>query len=114
MPDVYFDRSMIFLDSLLMHPSIFTTVGALNIKQAPEAFPNPVRDFTTIGLLPGESAVFVSVMDMAGSILAPGEYSAVTSDQNLTLNFSKCSPGVYLISFRSDKRSGHIKIVVSG
>lgn len=113
MPDVYFDRSMIFLDSLLMHPSIFTTVGAFNINQAPEAFPNPVTDYTTIGLLPGESAVVISVMDMAGSILAPGEYSANTGDQKLTLNFSKCNPGVYLVSFRSDKRTGNIKIIVA-
>ncbi|MBK6964043.1 MAG: T9SS type A sorting domain-containing protein [Bacteroidales bacterium] len=114
MPDVYFDRLMIFLDSLLLHPSIYTAVGAFNINQAPEAFPNPVKDITTISLLPGETNVSISVMDMAGSILPPGDYSAITGDQKLLLNFSKCSPGVYLVSFRSNLRRGHIKIVVSG
>jgi S-formylglutathione hydrolase FrmB len=112
MPDVYFNRSMIFMDSLLMHPSIITDVRKYNHYPEPEACPNPVKDFTTITLLPDESVIAVSVINTAGAELSDTEYSTFMDDQKLTLNLSGFSKGVYLIRFRSDKRTGLIKIIV--
>jgi S-formylglutathione hydrolase FrmB len=113
MPDVYFTRSMIFMDSLLMHPSIVTDVETNSLYPAAEAYPNPVKDFTSITLLPDESVIAVSVINAAGAELSDTEYSTVMDDQKLTLNFNGCSKGVYLIRFRSDKRTGLIKIIVT-
>ncbi|MFH1119522.1 MAG: alpha/beta hydrolase-fold protein [Bacteroidota bacterium] len=114
MPDVFFDRAMIFMDSLLMHPTFYTTVDKYSRYPEPEAFPNPVKDLTTITLLPDESAINVSVVNTAGTERPADEYSTIIDGRKLTLNFSGCSPGIYLIRFRSDKRAGQIKIIVAG
>jgi S-formylglutathione hydrolase FrmB len=114
MPDVFFDRAMLFMDSLLMHPSIYTKVDTYSHFPEPIACPNPVKDLTTIILLPDESAIDVSVINMAGAEMPAAVYSTVIEDHKLTLDFSGCSPGVYLIRFQSDKRNGQIKVVVVG
>lgn len=114
MPDDFLNRSMIFMDSLLMHPSIFTAIDLYGNNPEPEAFPNPVYDRTTIRLLPDESAISVSVINTAGSEMPADVYSSVIDGQQLTLNFGGCSQGVYMIRFRSDKRTGYIKIIVVG
>lgn len=114
MPDIFFTRAMIFMDSLLMHPTIFTAVDSYSHFPEPVAFPNPVKDHTTITLLADESAIEVTVINTAGTEMPVSEYSTVIDDHRLTLDFSGCSPGVYLIRFRSDKRTGQIKIVVTG
>ncbi len=114
MPDVYLNRSMIFMDSLLMHPSVYTHINAYSSYPEPEAFPNPVNDFTTITLLPDESDITVSVINTSGARLSDAEYSYSVDNRKLTLGFSGYSPGVYLIYFRSDKRAGQIKIIVAG
>jgi len=112
MPDVFLNRSMIFIDSLLMHPTVFTGAGRHGRKIEPTAFPNPVKEFTIIGLLPGESDITVQVMTATGITLDPGAYSKEIGNQELTLNFRGCSSGVYLVQFRSDLRTGFIKLIV--
>ena len=114
MPDIFFDRSMIFLDSILMHPSFFTPVDAFSKIPELKAFPNPVKDMTSIKLIPGESDINISILDIDGSYLSPADYSEVINGQKLMLNFRGCKNGVYLIRFMSDKRSGHMKIVIAG
>jgi hypothetical protein len=114
MPDIFFDRSMIFLDSILMHPSFFTPADAFSKIPELKAFPNPVKDMTSIKLLPGESDINISILDIDGSYLSPADYSEVINGQKLMLNFRGCKNGVYLIRFMSDKRSGHMKIVIAG
>jgi S-formylglutathione hydrolase FrmB len=114
MPDVYLDRSMIFMDSLLMHPSVCTHNNTYNSYPEPEAFPNPMIDHTTITLLQEETAITVSVFNMAGAELTSADYSTICDGRRFTLNFFNCIPGAYLIRFKSNKRSGHLKIVVTG
>lgn len=113
MPDVFFNRAMVFMDSLLMHPTIYTEVNALNKDPLLAAFPNPVKDYTTITFLPNETDIFVSVLNAAGARLNVSDYNTVVDEQKLRLNFVGCSPGVYLICFRSNLRVGQIKIVVA-
>lgn len=113
MPDVYFDRSMIFLDSLLMHPSIFTPAHNLSKHNELAAFPNPAKDMTSICLLPGESDIIVSISDIGGAYLPQANYSEIISDQKLTLKLKERKNGVYIIHFRSNKRTGNIKIIIT-
>lgn len=113
MPDVYLNRSMIFMDSLLMHPYVVTKVDANNRDIEPAAFPNPAKDFTTISLLPGESEITVSFSDAAGKALHPSAFAADRKEQQLMLNLKGLSSGVYLLHFRSELRAGCIKLIVA-
>jgi len=114
MPDVFLNRSMNFMDSLLMHPSVFTYTGLYDRNAKLTVIPNPVNDVASISLLPWESDVTVSVMTAFGKMLDPAICPVASSDHKLIINFRDCSSGIYLVQFRSALRSGCVKIIVAG
>jgi len=104
---------MIFFDSLLIHPSIYTNSQTLESKSIIRAFPNPAKDYTSLLLEPGESDISVAMLYSDGSWVEPENYYFSVSQNKLELNFRALHSGIYIIKFRSNKRLGYLKIPIA-
>lgn len=115
MPDVYLVRSMLFFDSLLMHPGTVTAMQRVRTDVGAEvkAFPNPLTGSTSIRLLPGEDAAVVELFAIDGSRVSTEAVIAEVDHQLLSIRFHPGLRGMYLLRFRSAQRTACVKLMLN-
>ena len=114
MPETYFTRSMIFLDSLLLDYSIYTK------DQAPfsdeiliETMPNPFSEYVDVSFVPDNSAdALIEIADLKGAIVKHMHKQVKGKVRNrIRFNTSELSPGIYFIRVTSGRFTGSEKII---
>ncbi len=114
MPDVYLVRSMMFFDSLLMHPGTVTALRGRNGSRDMQvkAFPNPLTDHTCIGLQPGEVPLSVELFGADGTPVSLQASGIEVGGNLLTVRFNEHLKGLYLLRFQSAQRTACVKLII--
>ncbi|MBA2423687.1 MAG: T9SS type A sorting domain-containing protein [Chitinophagales bacterium] len=94
---------------------VFTSVEEIHNESSVSVFPNPAKDQTLLEIRSEESQyAVVEITDDLGKIIFKAEMKLSSGKNELRINVSKFSAGIFLLHVRMKEKNQVIKLVKSG
>ncbi|MBI3517984.1 MAG: T9SS type A sorting domain-containing protein [Bacteroidetes bacterium] len=113
-PTTYYRLKMVDLDNSYKYSQIISVENISNTIESFIVYPNPASKELFIKLsIPGEKEAFVDIKDLFGRSVYQQRIDLTQNSNNIYINTSEFSSGIYVINLSSGSLSENTKIVIS-